>query len=118
MDVAGFNEEARRLLEFYGIDRPVCLYEPEVGDNVYRPLCEVASSKLARKTLVDMLNKVQINYYAAGGYIERGQRPRLERRGIGCDLCLSSGLIKFTCWWPDFAGLVEKVGGLRLLLSA
>jgi hypothetical protein len=27
-----------------------------------------------------------------------------------CDLCLSSGLIKFTCWWPDFAGLVEKIG--------
>ena len=36
------------------------------GDNVYRPLYEVASSKLARKTHVDMLNKVQINYYAAG----------------------------------------------------
>ena len=48
------------------IDRPVCLYDPEVGDNVYRPLYEVASSKLARKTHVDMLNKVQINYYAAG----------------------------------------------------
>ena len=26
----------------------------------------MASSKLARKTHVDMLNKVQINYYAAG----------------------------------------------------
>ena len=36
------------------------------GDNVYRPIYEVASSKLARKTHVDMLNKVQINYYAAG----------------------------------------------------
>ena len=56
----------RRLLKFCGIDRPVCLYDPEVGDTVYRPLYEVASSKLARKTHVDMLNKVQINYYAAG----------------------------------------------------
>lgn len=28
--------------------------------------CEVATSKLARKTHIDMLNKVQINYYAAG----------------------------------------------------
>ena len=66
MGVVGFNEEPRRLLEYCGIDRPVCLYEPEVGDNVYRPLYEVASFKLARKTHVDMLNKVQINYYAAG----------------------------------------------------
>lgn len=66
MDVVGFNEEPRRLLEFCGIDRGVWLYEPEVGDNVYRPLYEVASSKLALKTHVDMLNKVQINYYAAG----------------------------------------------------
>ena len=38
----------------------------ELGDTVYRPLYEVASSRLARKTHVDMLNKVQINYYAAG----------------------------------------------------
>ena len=61
-----YNKALRRLLEFCGIDRPVCLYDPEVGDNVYRPLYEVASSKLARKTHVDMLNKLQINYYAAG----------------------------------------------------
>ena len=50
-----------------GIDRPVYLYDPEVGDNVYRPLYEVASSKLARKTHVDMLNKLQINYYDSSG---------------------------------------------------
>ena len=61
-----YNKALRRLLKFCGIDRPVCLYDPEVGDTVYRPLYEVASSKLARKTHVDMLNKVQINYYAAG----------------------------------------------------
>ena len=61
-----YNKALRRLLEFCRIGRPVCLYDPEVGDNVYRPLYEVASSKLARKTHVDMLNKVQINYYAAG----------------------------------------------------
>lgn len=61
-----YNQELRRLLKFCGIDRPVCLYDSERGDNVYRPLYEVASSKLARKTHVDMLTKVQINYYAAG----------------------------------------------------
>ena len=64
--LSGWATWCWRLLAFCGIDRPVCLYDPEVGDNVYRPLYEVASSKLARKTHVDMLNKVQINYYAAG----------------------------------------------------
>ena len=61
-----YNKNLRRLLEFCGIDRRVCLYDSEQGDNIYKPLYEVASSKLARKTHVDMLTKVQINYYAAG----------------------------------------------------
>ena len=38
----------RLLLEYCGIDRPVCLYDHELGDNVYRPLYQVATSKLAR----------------------------------------------------------------------
>ncbi len=33
---------------------------------VLRASFDVATSKLARKTHIDMLNKVQINYYAAG----------------------------------------------------
>lgn len=61
-----YNKTLRRLLQYCGINRQVSLYCPETKDNVYRPLCEVATSKLARKTHIDMLNKVQINYYAAG----------------------------------------------------
>ena len=61
-----FNKALRELLKVCGINRTICQYDSKLGDNVYRPLCEVASSKLARKTHVDMLNKVQINYYAAG----------------------------------------------------
>ena len=61
-----YNKQLRRLLHFCGIDRRVCIYDATLGDNRYKPLWEVASSKLARKTHVDMLNKVQINYYAAG----------------------------------------------------
>ncbi len=61
-----YNKALRALLRLCGITRQVSLYCPETGDNVYRPLCDVASSKLARKTHIDMLNKVQINYYAAG----------------------------------------------------
>ena len=61
-----YNKALRRLLEICGITRLVSMYCPETRDNVYRPLFEVATSKLARKTHIDMLNKVQINYYAAG----------------------------------------------------
>lgn len=61
-----YNRNLRQLLRHCGINRMVCLFNSEIGDNVYRPLYEVATSKLARKTHVDMLNKVQINYYAAG----------------------------------------------------
>lgn len=61
-----YNKSLRHLLAYCGIDRQVCIFDHELGDNVYRPLYEVASSKLARKTHVDMLTKVQINYYVAG----------------------------------------------------
>lgn len=61
-----YNSALRQLLSYCGIVRQVSLFCPEVGDNIYKPVCEVATSKLARKTHIDMLNKVQINYYAAG----------------------------------------------------
>jgi len=61
-----YNKALRRLLRYCGITRQVSLYNPETEDNIYKPICEVATSKLARKTHIDMLNKVQINYYAAG----------------------------------------------------
>lgn len=61
-----YNRALRQLLRLCGIMRCVSIYDPEQGDNVYRPICDVASSKLARKTHVDMLTKVQVNYYAAG----------------------------------------------------
>lgn len=61
-----YNKTLRQLLQLCGITRRVSLYCQETGDNEYRPLYEVATSKLARKTHIDMLNKVQINYYAAG----------------------------------------------------
>jgi hypothetical protein len=60
------DKALRRLLRLCGITRQVSLFCQETGENIYKPLWEVATSKLARKTHVDMLNKVQINYYAAG----------------------------------------------------
>ena len=61
-----YNKTLRQLLKVCGITRRVSIFCLETGDNVYRPLYEVATSKLARKTHIDMLNKVQINYYVAG----------------------------------------------------
>lgn len=61
-----YNKELRQLLRYCNITRHVSIFCPETGENVYKPICDVASSKLARKTHIDMLNKVQINYYAAG----------------------------------------------------
>lgn len=61
-----YNKALRKLLEYCGINRRVSLFNPDACDNECKPLYEVASSKLARKTHIDMLNKVQINYYAAG----------------------------------------------------
>ncbi len=61
-----YNKALRKLLQFCGINRRVSFFSPDTCENISRPLYEVASSKLARKTHIDMLNKVQINYYAAG----------------------------------------------------
>ena len=61
-----YNMALKQLLKLCGITRPVSIYNHELGDNIYKPLYEVATSKLARKTHIDMLNKVQINFYAAG----------------------------------------------------
>lgn len=61
-----YNKTLRKLLQYCGINRQVNLFSPDICDNISKPLYEVATSKLARKTHIDMLNKVQINYYAAG----------------------------------------------------
>ena len=61
-----YNKALRQLLHYCGITRKVSIFCQETGDNIYKYLYEVATSKLARKTHIDMLNKVQINYYVAG----------------------------------------------------
>jgi hypothetical protein len=72
-----YNKALRRLLRHCGITRQVSIFCPETGDNEYRPLCDVATSKLARKTHIDLQNKVQINYYAAV-CIGQGRTPCLD----------------------------------------
>lgn len=62
----GFSQKIKDLLQVCKITREVPIYNEESKQNDYLPLYKVGSSKLARKTHVDMMNKVQINLYAAG----------------------------------------------------
>lgn len=62
----GYNNRIKALLQHFKIDRLVEKYNEETKENEYVELYKVASSKLARKTHVDMMNKVQVDMYAAG----------------------------------------------------
>ena len=62
----GYNAKIKDLLQFCKIERPCAVFNAETGKNEYHPLWQEASSKLARKTHVDMMSKVQVNLYAAG----------------------------------------------------
>lgn len=62
----GYNTRIKALLSVCKINRKVAQYDESAKENVYLPLNEVASSKLCRKTHVDLMNKVQIDRYAAG----------------------------------------------------
>ena len=68
--VAVYNRELRKLLKLCGLDRPVSKFNETKGENEYFPLYELASSRLARKTHVDIMNKVQVNAYVAGLHAE------------------------------------------------
>jgi len=62
----GYNTKIKGLLSICKIDRKVPIYDESAKSNVYLQVSSLGSSKLARKTHVDMMNKVQIDMYAAG----------------------------------------------------
>ena len=62
----GYNAKIKQLLKHCGIERKCNVFNEEKKDNEYIPLHELASSKLCRKTHVDIMNKAQVNMYAAG----------------------------------------------------
>ena len=62
----GYNANIKYLLHVCKIDREVPQYNELTRQNDYYPLHKVGSSKLCRKTHVDMMNKVQVDMYAAG----------------------------------------------------
>lgn len=63
---SGFNAKIKKLMKHCGIDRLVNDFDEETQTIKRVPLYQLASTKLARKTHVDIANKAQINMYAAG----------------------------------------------------
>ncbi|MCR4847397.1 MAG: hypothetical protein K5920_00905 [Bacteroidales bacterium] len=63
---SGYNAKIRKLLEHCGIDRKCTVFNEEKNDNEYIPLYKLGNTKLCRKTHVDIMNKAQVNRYAAG----------------------------------------------------
>ena len=62
----GYNACIRALLQHCKIDRLIPKFNEQNKKNDYIPLFKAGSSKIARKTHVDIMNKVQIDMYAAG----------------------------------------------------
>lgn len=52
----GYNAQIKYLLTVCKINRPVAQFNEQTQQNDYVPLCSLGSSKLARKTHVDMMN--------------------------------------------------------------
>lgn len=63
---SGYNAKIKLLLQHCEINRECKVFDDELNDNVHKPLYLFGSSKLCRKTHVDIMNKIQINMYAAG----------------------------------------------------
>lgn len=67
---AGYNANIRYLLQVCKIARQVPQYNEETKQNDYTPLYRVGSSKLCRKTYVDLTSKFKIDLYAGGMHAE------------------------------------------------
>lgn len=78
----GYNKQIRRLLEYYKIDRGVVIREN--GQLKTVPIFALASSKLCRKTHVDILTKVALNKYTSGLHKE-GSKAVDRYTGLSID---------------------------------
>lgn len=63
---SGYNVKIKELLKHCGIDRKVSKTNEETGELESRALWEVASSKICRSTLVDLMHNVQADPYLIG----------------------------------------------------
>lgn len=62
----GYNSQIRVLLRVLKMDRKCNEFNETTQQNEYKPLWSFGSSKLARKTFVDVMSKVQVDLYASG----------------------------------------------------
>ena len=62
----GYNHQIKTLLEHCGINRKSPVRDTESGKTKYVPIYELASTKLARKTFVNLMASCQVDLYAAG----------------------------------------------------
>ncbi len=67
---SGYNVKIRELLKHCEIDRKVKVFNKELGDNEFFPICELASSKTCRATNEDIMRVAQVNLYSSGLHAE------------------------------------------------
>lgn len=60
----GYNKKIKELLKHYEINRPVVIRKD--GSLVSVPLHKISSSKICRKTHIDIITKVSLNKYSSG----------------------------------------------------
>ncbi len=61
-----YNEKIKQLLRHCKINRPISRYNEATQKMEGIPLYQLATSKLCRKTHIDIASKIQINMYATG----------------------------------------------------
>ena len=62
----GLNDKIKMLLNYCGIKRECPVFNEQTGSNEYIPLCDLGSSKLGRKTHINIMFQRQIDLYTAG----------------------------------------------------
>lgn len=86
-----YNKKIKELLEYCKINRIVSRFNEASGTMERVSLCSLGSSKLCRKTHIDMASKVQVNMYATGhhsiGSAAVGHYSVLEIRDLFILLC-------------------------------
>lgn len=83
-----YNEDIKKVLKLAGITRVVTIYDPLTSTNVQRPICEVASSHMARRNFIGNLynNNPDPNIIGSmTGHVD-GSKAFARYRTIGEDL--------------------------------
>ena len=62
----GYNSKIKKLIQYCKIDRLCSVYDEREKTEIRKPLYEIASSKLARKTFVNLCATCQVDMYASG----------------------------------------------------